>query len=137
MDETYFDESDRGAGPPFDASLLREPLTDLPVRSAIVLSPEATVTDAMRAMQREHRGCVIITDDGTSDSKLTGIFTERDVLFRIVDRGRNPAPSRPATPRHRPPGRCRNRPTYPLRTESVAASNRDRKRPPRADPALA
>ena len=91
MDETYFDESDRGAGSPFDASLLREPLTDLPVRSAIVLSPEATVTDAIRAMQREHRGCVIITDDGTSDSKLTGIFTERDVLFRIVDRGRNPA----------------------------------------------
>lgn len=45
----------------------------------------------MRAMQREHRGCVLVTDDGTERSKLTGIFTERDVLFRIVDRGRNPA----------------------------------------------
>ncbi len=42
-------------------------------------------------MQYEHRGCVIVTDDGTHNSKLTGIFTERDVLFRIVDRGKNPA----------------------------------------------
>jgi CBS domain-containing protein len=49
------------------------------------------VTEAIRAMQRDHRGCVLITDDGTDRSKLTGIFTERDVLFRIVDRGRNPA----------------------------------------------
>ena len=52
---------------------------------------DRTVTEAMRAMQREHRGCVLVTDDGTDRSKLTGIFTERDVLFRIVDRGRNPA----------------------------------------------
>jgi hypothetical protein len=26
----------------------------------------ATVTEAMRAMQREHRGCVLVTDDGTA-----------------------------------------------------------------------
>ena len=45
----------------------------------------------MRSMQREHRGCVLITDDGTRASKLVGIFTERDVLLRIVDRGKNPA----------------------------------------------
>jgi CBS domain-containing protein len=32
-----------------------------------------------------------VTDDGTQRSKLIGIFTERDVLFRIVDKGRNPA----------------------------------------------
>ncbi len=91
LDETYFDDPERRSRGPFDASLLRGPLTNLPVRSAIVMSPDNTVTDAMRGMQREHRGCVIVTDDGTSDSKLTGIFTERDVLFRIVDRGRNPA----------------------------------------------
>lgn len=91
VDESYFDDSDRPRRGPFDSSLLREPLTDLPVRGAIVMAPDATVTEAMRAMQRDHRGCVIVTDDGTRDSKLIGIFTERDVLFRIVDRGRNPA----------------------------------------------
>ena len=75
----------------FGVDLLREPLSELSVRPAVVFPAEATVTDAVRAMQREHRGCVLITDDGTLRSKLTGIFTERDVLFRIVDRGRNPA----------------------------------------------
>lgn len=88
-DDPYFEP--RKERRRFGVDLLREPLTELPVRPALVLAPDATVTDAVRAMQREHRGCVLITDDGTLQSKLTGIFTERDVLFRIVDRGRNPA----------------------------------------------
>jgi CBS domain-containing protein len=90
-EETYFVPQQRRQPGPFDAALLREPLNALPVQRAITLSPNASVTDAIRAMQREHRGCVLITDDGTARSKLIGIFTERDVLFRIVDRGRNPA----------------------------------------------
>jgi CBS domain-containing protein len=90
-DETYFVPQQRRQPGPFDAALLREPLNALPVQRAITLSPNASVTDAIRAMQREHRGCVLVTDDGTARSKLIGIFTERDVLFRIVDRGRNPA----------------------------------------------
>ena len=90
-EESYFDQPHERQSEGFDAELLREPLTALPVQRAITLSPNATVTDAIRAMQRDHRGCVLVTDDGTSKSKLTGIFTERDVLFRIVDRGRNPA----------------------------------------------
>jgi CBS domain-containing protein len=91
LDETYFESPRARKTGGFDAELLQEPVTALPVRPPIVMSPNTTVTDAMRAMQREHRGCVVITDDGTNGSKLTGIFTERDVLFRIVDRGRNPA----------------------------------------------
>ncbi len=51
----------------------------------------ASVTDAMRGMQAERTGCVLITKDGTADTPLSGIFTERDVLFRIVDQGQNPA----------------------------------------------
>ena len=90
-DESYFDQPHDRMSEGFDAELLREPLTVLPLQPAITLSPNDTVTDAIRAMQREHRGCVLVTDDGTSNSKLNGIFTERDVLFRIVDRGRNPA----------------------------------------------
>ncbi len=88
-DESYFERpKQRGS---FDAGALREPLSALTTQPAIVFPPHTTVTEAMRAMQRDHRGCVLITDDGTPESKLTGIFTERDVLFRIVDRGRNPA----------------------------------------------
>ena len=90
FDESYLESPRRREGV-FDASLLRHPVGSLPVRRAITVSPNTTVTGAMRAMQYEHRGCVIVTDDGTHNSKLTGIFTERDILFRIVDRGRNPA----------------------------------------------
>ena len=89
-DEGYFDDSPkRRRG--FDARLLQEPLTLLPSRSPMVFSETATVKDAMQAMQRRHRGCVVITDDGKSTSKLIGIFTERDVLLKIIDCGRNPA----------------------------------------------
>ena len=91
MDETYFESPRERKTGTFDATLLREPVTALPVRPAIVLSATDTVTEAMRAMQREHRGCVMVTDDGSTRSKLIGIFTERDVLLRIVDRGKNPA----------------------------------------------
>ena len=88
-DEGYFEKpKQRGE---FDARLIREPLESLSLSPPIVLAGGATVTEAMRAMQREHKGCVVVTDDGTPHSKVTGIFTERDVLFRIVDRGRNPA----------------------------------------------
>ena len=88
-DDPYFENPREPRG--FDASLVREALSELPVREAVILAASDTVTEAMRAMQREHRGCVLVTDDGTKHSKLVGIFTERDVLLRIVDRGKNPA----------------------------------------------
>jgi CBS domain-containing protein len=89
-DEGYFEGESHIRGH-FDVKLLRSPVSSLPVRPSIVLSSNSSVTDAVRAMQKQHRGCVLVTDDGTRDSKLVGIFTERDVLFRIVDKGRNPA----------------------------------------------
>lgn len=89
-DEAYFEA---GEHPPrgFDAALLREPATVLPARRPIVLGPERSVTEAVRAMQAEHRGAVLVTEDGTMATRVRGIFTERDVLLRIVDGGRNPA----------------------------------------------
>jgi CBS domain-containing protein len=90
VNENYFESPPR-RDIKFDSALLRQPVGALPVKTALVVAPETTVTEAMRRMQDEHRGCVLVTDDGTDNSKLIGIFTERDVLFRIVDRGRNPA----------------------------------------------
>jgi CBS domain-containing protein len=92
-DDPYYEsESSRERrNRPFDSRLLREPLRTLPHRHPLCFSPAHTVTQAMRAMQKEHRGCVIISEDGTVDTRVLGIFTEHDVLSRIVDRGRNPA----------------------------------------------
>lgn len=89
-DDGYFDNrSDRPAG--FDASALREPLSVLPTHTPICFKGSDAVSEAMRAMQREHRGAVLVTEDGTPRTRLTGIFTERDILMSIIDRGRNPA----------------------------------------------
>jgi len=89
QEESYFDPPPRTSR--FDAGVLLEPLRSLPMRRALTLRPSDSVTDAVRMMQAEHRGCVVVTEDGSDESPLLGIFTERDVLLRIVDRGKNPA----------------------------------------------
>jgi CBS domain-containing protein len=71
--------------------MLREPVTILRFRKPIVMARHDSVTDAVRAMKGENRGVVLVTEDGTPGTPLVGIFTERDVLLRIVDGGRNPA----------------------------------------------
>lgn len=90
-DDAYFDEMNRRPRRGFDARLLGEPLTLLPSRPPLTHAADASVRDAMQAMKRRHRGCVLITEDGSVRSPLTGIFTERDVLLKVIDSGRNPA----------------------------------------------
>jgi CBS domain-containing protein len=91
-DDAYFDtEAEPRRRGAFDARLLRESLRVLPARHPLLFSPAHTVTQAVRAMQKEHRGCVLVSEDGSADTRVIGIFTERDVLLRVVDRGRNPA----------------------------------------------
>lgn len=50
------------------------------------LPPNATVQDAARIMAERHIGAVLVAVDG----RLQGIFTERDVLARVVAAGLNP-----------------------------------------------
>jgi len=90
-DEGYFDDDGSRRTKTFDARLLQEPVTVLSTRSPLIFSGEHSTSEAMRAMQSEHRGCVLVTEDGTASTPLTGIFTERDILLRVINRGRNPA----------------------------------------------
>ena len=91
IDEAYFDRRAEAEPRVFDAALLQEHASVLPARRPLVFSERHTVSEAMHAMQSERRGVVVITTDGTLNGRITGIFTERDVLFRVVDSGRNPA----------------------------------------------
>jgi CBS domain-containing protein len=52
-----------------------------------VVSPDATVADAIRRMLEEHVGAVTVVD---SDRVVAGIFTERDVQKRMSLSGRDP-----------------------------------------------
>lgn len=54
--------------------------------------PSATVLDAVRGMNREKIGALLVRDG----ERVVGIFTERDVLTRVIDRGLDPAATRVA-----------------------------------------
>ena len=49
--------------------------------------PDATVLDAVRAMLAEKVGALAVTEGRT----LLGVFTERDLMARVVAKGRDPA----------------------------------------------
>ena len=55
-------------------------------QSVVALPRTATVRLAAQDMAKRRIGAVVIVDDGT----LTGIFTERDGLFRVLADGRDP-----------------------------------------------
>ena len=52
-----------------------------------VLGPDQTTAEAVLVMSQHQVGAVMIVDQGT----LIGIFSERDLLRRVIARGRNPA----------------------------------------------
>jgi CBS domain-containing protein len=55
-------------------------------RETIVVARSASITDAARLMSARHIGALPVLDN----DRLVGIFTERDVLTRIVAAGRPP-----------------------------------------------
>ena len=46
----------------------------------LILDEQTPLDDALRQMREHRQGCILATRDG----KLTGIFTERDVLMKVV-----------------------------------------------------
>jgi CBS domain-containing protein len=89
-DDAYFDYEHASRNRVFDSDLLRSPVSVLRARTPLIFSLEDSADVAMRDMQRRHRGCVLVTSDGTAKSRLCGIFTERDVLLRIIGAGVRP-----------------------------------------------
>ena len=63
-----------------ESVLVSERLSDAMSHPAAVVDIGASVAEAIAAMQRERRGCVLVV----SGDKLAGIFTERDVLLTIA-----------------------------------------------------
>ena len=72
-------------GPPkgktLDSMTLQEPIQHLDLRAAAVCVEEETeVAEAIRLMQKHHIGCVLVQAEGV----LVGIFTERDVIHKLL-----------------------------------------------------
>lgn len=56
-------------------------------RSPVTIGPDATVMEATKLMTDQRVGAVAVTED----AKLVGIFTERDVMRKIVLPGLDPS----------------------------------------------
>lgn len=79
FDDAYEDkEIIRGA-------ILTTPLSDMQLRPPILVPADATVVAAVDAMNEQRTGCVLVQQDG----KLVGIFTERDLLTKVIFREGN------------------------------------------------
>jgi CBS domain-containing protein len=59
-------------------------------RKLVTAPPQATVREASQLMAKHRVGAVLVVDEG----KLVGIFSERDAVFRVVARGRDPQATR-------------------------------------------
>jgi predicted transcriptional regulator len=66
-------------------AVLETPVSELMARNPLVVDADATVVAAVNAMNERHTGCVLVEKDG----KLVGIFTERDVLRKVIFREGN------------------------------------------------
>lgn len=60
------------------------------VRKVVMIDGNHSVLDASVLMAEEFVGSVVIT----SASKITGIFTERDLMMRVVGKKRDPERAR-------------------------------------------
>ena len=59
---------------------------DVMVTDVVTVEPNVNVRRAVRAMNDFEIGCLIVVEAG----RVVGVLTERDVLKRVVDEGRNP-----------------------------------------------
>jgi CBS domain-containing protein len=76
FEEAYLEDERRIRG-----AILSEPISALAHREPVQLPPTASLADAIRAMNDEHIGYVLVVERGV----LVGIFTERDLLRRALE----------------------------------------------------
>jgi CBS domain-containing protein len=85
-DDDYFEAADPDMQA-ISAGVLNDTVATLTPADPVCLRETATVQDAVQAMlARRHAGVMVVDADG----RLAGIFTERDVLTRVVGRERDP-----------------------------------------------
>ena len=74
---------DRGS---LEAELLDRPIRAIPsLREPVVVKKSTSLHAVIERMNRERIGCVLVVDDG----RLVGVFTERDILTRVVGQSRD------------------------------------------------
>lgn len=76
---------------PTAETILKHKSAGTDATSVVTIRPEATVMDAVRLMNERHIGAVVVVD---AAGHVVGIFTERDLLKRVVGAERDPKSTR-------------------------------------------
>jgi CBS domain-containing protein len=69
-----------------ESALTEDTMSDVVNQPPLVVEASTTLAEAIRQMQQESRGCALIVEHG----RLSGIFTERDVLMRVAGKPFDP-----------------------------------------------
>ncbi len=80
MDEMF--EDDKKQKKILSNETIQEPIKILELGRAVVVEETTNVAATIELMQNKKTGCVLIAHDGL----LTGIFTERDMLMKVVNK---------------------------------------------------
>ena len=73
-----------------DSAVFHEPVSQIGRRTPITVGESTTVDRAIERMKEHRIGCLLVT----RENRLVGIFTERDVLYRVVAARRDPETTR-------------------------------------------
>ena len=79
FEDSYEDDEKRVRG-----AILTEPIQSLELRPPVSVPFNTTLKKVVEVLQEHHIGCVLVVG---SDGKLEGIFTERDLLNKVVGQG--------------------------------------------------
>ncbi len=61
--------------------IMTDPISALDPPPPVCVSPEASLAGAISELRRHNIGALLVTD---ADGRLVGIFTERDVLYKVA-----------------------------------------------------
>jgi len=73
-------EEERPGPDELQSALANDALGDVIQKAPLAVKVGTTIAEAIRRMQSEHRGYVVVLDG----HNIAGIFTERDVLMRVA-----------------------------------------------------
>ncbi len=80
------EEREKESEPNIELALsINEPIEKMLYRDPVLVSKETKVADAISLFNEKDVGCVLVVENKTG--KLIGIFTERDVIRKIVHKG--------------------------------------------------
>lgn len=74
-------------------------IKEVMVTDVVTVTPNVNVRKAVSVMNDFEIGCLVVVEAG----RVVGIITERDVLKRVVDKGRNPEEIRVGEVMSKPP----------------------------------